>query len=693
MGRVIEAEISNDWVESVIDAAPAVTAQTWSALPKVDNTAIRPAMRVHLIGQMRASSTGTPLVLPRTRKTRAAFAVLALAAPRPVLREHLTSLLWSRRKPEQARASLRQSLHELQTMLANAGTGRVVAERHHLKLESPGLWVDRHAVARATVTRPEALDLLDSTLLTDLVGLDPAFDVWIAGETEQLRASAVHVAEGLLQGQREPGAAVKAARRLLLLAPGHESAWRALMRALSESGDRAAALEAYESCAAVLAELAQTEPDLETRSLLAELHKPSKQLQAAPPDTATPALRNEASRGLWLGVAAFHALDPGDTVLCQGLAEEITTALARFRWINLFAQESISALTTRNSDDDDRWRRLDLDFLLDGSVQRSAQRIRITVRLLDMRAGREVIWSSRFDGSSDDLLALQDKIAAETVAQVDPQLLLRGSQLACARPMHNATAHDLLLRAIPSIYRLEEASYREAGALLSQAAELAPESGAIHGWWAFWHALLIGQGWASDHESAMRRAGELAARAVVLDPCCARAIAIAGYVRGFIQHQSIEETIGLHERALALNPNLPFAWVASGLAHAYAGQHQQAIVRIGRARRLSPFDPHGFLFDSALALPHMLSHDFEAAAALGRSALALNPAMSSTHKGLLAALGHLGRTLEADQVRAHLELIEPGFNIASASERSPLRRSEDRHVYLDGLRLAGLPPG
>ncbi len=651
----------------------------------------RAGLRLRLIGQMRASLGATAVALPKVRKTRAVLAILALSAGRPVLRDHITGLLWSTREREQARASLRQAVHELQTLGDGQDIPPIRSERHHLLLESAGLWVDVHALARATPTRPDALSLLDGVLLEDLHGLDPAFDMFLTVELRRLREAATAVAGAVLALQQDPEAIIAAAERVLALTPGHEAAARALMQAHADCGDLPRAVEAYEACAAALAATTRAFPAPETDALLARLRASGLSEKMAAQLTPPPA-RPVARRGVWMGVAAFRAADAGDAAwLSEGLAEEITTALGRFRWINLVAPGSIAAVAREPGRDGAAWRQLGLEFLLDGSVQRAGPQVRVTVRLLDMRGGGEVVWSRRFDRPAADLFKLQDEIAAETVAQLDPELLLHESRHAAARPIGDATAHELMLRAIPAIYRLDEAEYAVAGRLLAQAAELAPDSGTIFAWWAVWHAFLIGQGWAPDPVAAMHRAGEIAERAVTLDPCCARALAIAAYVRSFVQHQSIEETLGLHERALALNPNLPFAWAVSGLTLSYAGRHDIAIARIEHAKRLSPFDPQTFFFDSALLLPHNALKQYQTVVQIGRTATALNPAMSSSYKTLLSALGHLGRMEEAAAVRGRLLALEPGFSVTSAAARSPIRQAEDLENYVAGLRKAGLP--
>jgi TolB-like protein len=386
----------------------------------------------------------------------------------------------------------------------------------------------------------------------------------------------------------------------------------------------------------------------------------------------------------------FRALSsPADESLAFGLADEITTALARFRWMFLIASPSVAVMSVERRDDP-RWRELALDFLLEGNVQRRGGQVRVTVRLLDLAAGGEVAWAARFDREGSDILTLQDEIAAEAVARIDPELLLREGRRAAARPPSSATAYDLVLRAIPAIYRLEESSFRAAGQAIEDAVTLDPDYAAAHAWLACWQCFLVGQGWTEDPLGAMARAGVLADRAVALDPADARGLTIAGHVQAFLYHRT-EPALELHERALALNPNLPLAHTFCSLALSYMGRHQEAIRRGEQARQLSPFDPHGFFFDSSLMMPHLLLGEFAVAAELGRRAVTLNPVMSGTYKGLLSALGHLGYEEEIAPLRARLLELEPHFTLATAAARSPMRRIVDRELYIEGLRLSGIP--
>ena len=620
-------------------------------------------------------------ITPRIRKSRAVLAVLALAAPRPVLRDDLAGMLWSRRDRDQARASLRQCVHELQSLLGGCVPPVLEADRNLLLLDTTRIWVDVRAGTIST-----------QPLLNDLAGLDPAFDGWLATERRRVGRAAAAVAEAVMLDPTETGfdasRAIEAAEHLLAIDPVHEGGWRALMNAHSAKGDRAAALDAYRRCVATLSERADLSPAPETRALAADLRR--TMLPAPVHVPAVPAVPAGQRRGLRLGVRPFRTLGGGADALALGLAEEITTALARFKGIVLIASPSLATMVSEPQPDDPRWRELALDFVLDGTVQRSEGKVRVMVRLLDVKSGPEVAWAGRFDRASTEILTLQDEIAAETVAQIDPELMIREGMRAASRPTGSATAYDLVLSAIPAIYRLDEASFRAAGATLAEAVRIDPSYAASHAWWACWHIFLVGQNWAADPAVAMSHAGMLAERAIVLDPGDARGLTIAGHVRAFLYHR-IDEAAELHDRALSLNPNLPLAWVLSGLAEAYAGRHSEALARVHRARQLSPFDPHGYFFDMALMLVHLLRGEFAMVVELAHRSLALNPALTSTYKVALAALGHLGRHGEAAAMRAKLLALDPAFRIGASVRRTPIQGPADLSLYAEGLRLAGLP--
>jgi DNA-binding SARP family transcriptional activator/TolB-like protein len=675
---------------------------------------------MRLIGQMEAWTLTSESVLPAGRKTRALLAVIALSSPRPALRGRLAELLWSRRPEEQARASLRQEIHRLLEALAPGGTEVLLVTRDHLSLRPGKVWVDVEEVMRATTDHPASLSLLDGDLLEGLDGIDPTFDAWLTTERERLRDRARTVAEALLREQVEPEAAIPAAQRLLQIDRAHEGAWRALMRAHAARGERGMAIQAYDRCRAVLADLLDAAPSAETQNLLAEIRGPSgSRIPPRPPVSSAPApvplsalpppaveepdepppsqdpqpQANWPTRGgAHVGVMPLQLVGTTeeDAHLAPGLTEEITTALARFRWMFVVASNSLARFAAANRDETAIRRTFGIDFLLDGSIQRVRNRIRITVRLLDLRAGNQVVWARRFDRQSNDLLTLQDEIASEVVAQIDPEILLIEAKRSASRPPVDATAYDLMLRSIPLMDRLEREAFMQAGEYLSRAIELEPEYAAAHAWYAYWQMFLVGQDWADDPAAAMEAAGQHAERAVALDPYDARGLTIAGHVRAYL-YRRLHEAIALHERALSLNPNLAMAWAFSAIAHAYAGDPEEAERRNNRYKKLSPLDPHAFFFDAFFILIHLMKRDYETAVAMARKVTEMNPSFAATYKPYLSALGHLGRTQEAAVVRRRLGAIDPDFTVERFIATSPLERASDREHYAHGLRLAGVP--
>ncbi len=656
------------------------------------------AVRLRLIGQMEAWTVNSESVLPPGRKTRALLAIVVLSAPRPVLRARLAELLWSRRPEEQARASLRQEIHRLLEVLTPAGTEILTINRDSLVLRPGVVWVDVDEVLRATTAHPGALALLDSELLEELDGVDPAFDVWLLGERERLRDRARNVAEALLNEQVAPEALIPVAQQLLAIDRAHEGAWRALMRAHAERGERGLAIQSYDRCRAVLADLLDALPSPETQALLTEIRSGKAVRAATPPPPPLVLDRGEArplpvsSRsGVRIGVLplTLNGADPAQGYLATGLAEEMTSGLSRFRWLSIVSTSSLVQATAAGRDDQMLRQQQGLDYLIDGTIQNAGQRIRVAPRLIDLRDGHQVVWTQRFDRTLDDVLSLQDDVAAETVAQAEPELLRLESRRAGLVPINEASAWDLMMRALPGMSRSDRPQLMESGTLLHRAVERQPELGQAHSWLAFWHSLVAEHGWESDRVVAAETAARHAERGITLDPQNARSFTVAGHVRAVLE-QRLPEALSLHERALALNPNLAMAWALSGFALLYAGRLDEAEVRLERYRKLSPADPFAAQFDVGFAVLAYLRGDDARAAEFGRAVNELNPDYTPGCKIYLAALGQLGRVEEATVVRKRLLAADPEFSLQRAGRFSPFENEAAAARITDGLRRAGI---
>src|SRR5271166_5242543 len=418
---------------------------------------ISPVLRLRLIGQMDATIAGGESVLPAGRKTRALLAVLALTAPRAALRGKLAKLLWSRRPEEQARASLRQEIHRLLETLAPAGEVLSIT-RDYLSLR-PGVFsADVHEIMRATSAQAASLPLLDCDLLEDLEGVDPNFDAWLNTEREQLRNHARRLAEQLLEEQREPETAIPAAHRLLAIDHSHEGAWRALMRAHAARGERAMAVQAYERCRAVLTDLLNAAPSVETQRLLNEIRgsagRPTswrggsplaiveRQVAELAPSPAPERVRElRRSPVLRPRVGALPPQTESDShganQLALGLAGEITTALTGSCGLNVVSSRALAHFAETSHEETAIRETFVVDFLLEGSVQQVGNRVRVMLRLLDLRAGNQVVWARRFDGQSDDPLSLQDEIAAQVAAEIEPEIMAIEARRVATLPATN----------------------------------------------------------------------------------------------------------------------------------------------------------------------------------------------------------------------------------------------------------------
>jgi TolB-like protein len=377
--------------------------------------------------------------------------------------------------------------------------------------------------------------------------------------------------------------------------------------------------------------------------------------------------------------------------LATSLPDEITTALARFRWLSLVSAGSLARFAAQTRDEAAIRRAANIDLLLDGTIQRAPDRLRVALRLLDLRTGNQVVWSRRFDREMTDLLTLQDDVAAEVAAQIEAEVRLIEAQRASVRPIADASAYDLVMRAFPLVLRLDRIQFMQAGELFRRAIAQEPDNASAHAWFACWQVIVFLQGWSGDREAVIAEAGRLATRAVMLDPHDARALTIAGHVRGLMNRHP-REALALHERALTLNPNLAMAWAFSGAACAYVGDLPEAERRMSRYKTLSPLDPYACFHDVIFILIPLLRHDHEAAVTMGRQVSEMNPGYVAPYKPYLAALGHLCRDDEAALVRHRLLAIEPDFTVAKFLAGTPLAPAATEHLAV-GLRLAHIPEG
>ena len=610
-------------------------------------------IRLTLVGDFRAESPEGQSLLPVSRKARALLCIIGMARPQGALRAVAGALLWSSKHREAVANSLRQALGELQPLLAACGRPYLIStKRGRLVLDPGSVWVD---VLDMTPEEAARLDPADpaNMLCRDLRGISPTFDAYL------------------------------------------DRLWAEIGYRRALTPPRGAALGSWrdsEHASGVMKRASERLP-IDPNRLFGHPSVPGlgfEKLDRFPQAFSPGADIPDHQLGWRMAVLPFRSLGaPLGRGIALGMAEEVSAALGRFRAPRLIATATFWDGIGPAADAMSRCRTYNLDYIIDGTIQVIESRVRVTVTLLDVVLNFEVIWSQRFEGTLDDLFSLQDRIASETVAQVDPELHQRRWAAPAVAKTAIADAHQNVLTAIQGIYRLEQSKFMRARALLMRAIELDPDFGAAHAWLAYWGVMAVGQGWAENAHEVIKLAGESADRAILLDRLDARALAIGGHVKAYLFHD-VTSALKLHARAIELNPNLPIAWTVSALSKIYSGDHTTGMRHAHMAQSLSPRDPHIFFVEHALMLGHFFRGELDEANLVAEAVLERQPDHASALKARLAILGQLGRTQEAASDLKRLQVIEPGVTVASMASRPPFR-PDDLTFYSEGLRKAGVP--
>jgi DNA-binding SARP family transcriptional activator/Flp pilus assembly protein TadD len=667
----------------------------------------QPTARVHLLGAIRATSYLGENLVPRGRKARALLGYLAAHAGKRIPRGRLASLLWDRVPDQQARTSLRQALRELSLAMGSLADELLLTDIETVKLDAHACWIDALVIVApepmlSQAFRGDLASLCGGELLEDLSGVSPAFDQWLLTERARFTSQLTQLLESelnqLCQTQASAEQRSASARRVIAFDPTHEGASRILMRALADMGERAQALREYERCRAALKTALDVEPSPDTRALhqAIKAYSGASQHNAAlnvtthnEPETALefipPAGRPHASSTpgrLRVGVLPFQAHSPQAESLAFSLSQDIASGLARFRWFDVIAPVSFPRRPTGGNLLRKQW-----DYIVDGTLTGSEDKLYISVCLLDLSQDARPVWSDRFELEADALDRVSERVVGPVVARIDPVILFIEGQ---PKRSQRSGATGLVLQAIPLIYSLEREKYEEAGRLIDQALKSDPDNAKALSWAAFWHVWHTGQGWSDDVTQSLATAQELALQAIRLDPENAEALGLYGHICAFLE-KDFDSALYYFDRALRLNPNLASIWAMSAPTYCYVGQPDQALQHLDRYRELAPFDPHFQFWEGVYATAYTFKGEYEKAVKVARRAVKANPTFSNGYKPLIAALGHLGWHEEAALYVGKLLALEPGFTVEQFGKAYPFQKDEDRQRYMRGLDLAGVP--
>ncbi|HEV7408692.1 MAG TPA: winged helix-turn-helix domain-containing protein [Bradyrhizobium sp.] len=401
----------------------------------------------------------------------------------------------------------------------------------------------------------------------------------------------------------------------------------------------------------------------------------------------TPALPDKPS----IAALAFQNLsgDPEQEYFADGVVEDIITALSRIRWLFVIARNSSFTYKGRAVDVKQIGRELGVRYVLEGSVRKSANRVRITGQLIDATTGAH-LWAERFEGTLDDIFELQDQVAASVVGAIAPQMERAEIERAKRKPTENLNAHDYYLRGMANLHLGTQEAIDEALSLFEQAITLDPEFApayAMAAWCYVWRKV---NGWMTDHPREIAEGARLARRAVELGRDDAVALTRAGHALAHLAGD-LDGGIALLDRAVMLNPNLAAAWFLGGFLRVWNGEHDSAVEHFTRAMRLSPLDPESYRMQAGMAMAHMFEGRLDAAASWADKAFRDLPSFLLVAAIVAASHALTGRTEEARRAMDHLRQLDPSLRISNLTDWLPIQRAEDLAIFADGLCKAGLP--
>jgi TolB-like protein len=402
---------------------------------------------------------------------------------------------------------------------------------------------------------------------------------------------------------------------------------------------------------------------------------------AAAKSPATPALPLPDKPSIAVLPFANLSGDPEQEYFADGMVEEIITALSRIRWLFVIARNSSFTYKGQAIDIKQVGRDLGVRYVLEGSVRKAGNRVRITAQLIDALSGTH-LWADRFDGSLEDVFDLQDKVAISVAGVIEPTLQAAELRRSSARPTSDLTAYDFYLRALPHQFSFASDRNTVVLDLLGRAIDRDPHYGPALALAAFLRAQLDVNGWTDDRETNRRTAIDLARRALRAAPDDPEVLAPSAFVLAWYG-EDIDVAIGLVDRCLDLNPSFARGWYWSAVLRLFAGQPSIAIEHFEASLRLSPRDRFGAP-STGIGIALFFNRRFDEAAAKLLASLEQVPSLALTYQFLASCYAHMGRLDEARAIVSRLRSLTP-ITVPSGTQ---FRDPEHRELYLSGLRLA-----
>ena len=382
--------------------------------------------------------------------------------------------------------------------------------------------------------------------------------------------------------------------------------------------------------------------------------------------------------------------DPQQEYFADGMVEDIITALSRFKALFVIARNSSFTYKGRAVDVKQVGRELGVRYVLEGSVRKAANRVRITGQLVDTANGVH-LWADRFDGGIGDIFDLQDQVTESVVGAIAPAVEKAEIERVKRKPTESLDAYALYLRGSAKYHQFSNRQANgEALRLFYSAIELDPDFASAYGRAAACYTQARGEGWISVTPNEIAEVTRLAQRAVELGKDDAIALTASGQALAFVV-RDLGAGAALIDRALVLNSNLAEAWHFGGWVKNWLGEPESAIERFAHAMRLNPLDPWTTLMQVGTAHAHFFLSRYAEAASLAAMALQDNPDFQSGLRIDAASNAMAGRPEQAHKAVARLRQLNPTLRVSNLTDVLGPYRHEGLSRYEEGLRQAGLP--
>jgi TolB-like protein/DNA-binding SARP family transcriptional activator len=655
---------------------------------------------LHLLGSFAlVRGDGTPVSVT-SRKNRALVAILALSPGQRATRERLAGLLWGDRGDTQARDSLRQAIAVLRKELGELDAHILNARGDLIELNSASISVDAVDLLSAAGDPGadglrRAATLCRGELLADISLREAGFEEWLANGRRRLNEAAIKVFDQL--ASVESGQAqIDFAQRLVALDQLREASHRRLIEAYAAQGDFAMALQQFETLKRLLRVELGIAPSPESTELARLIQsggypgpRKDKAADTLPPQREAPV---SPSGPILPSLAVLPFKNIGDDseqeYFADGIVEDIITVLSRFKTFAVVARNSSFSYKNRNVDIREIASELGVRYVMEGSVRRSGNVLRITAQLADSHTGLN-LWAETYDGSPADVFDFQDRITASVAMLVEPKIHVAELERSRRERPGSMAVYDIYLKALSKITSDLEEDVEEALGLLKTGLSHEPNNASLLSLAVRIVDQRVSQGKKPFTSDSIKECAEWAYRALqnaggdssVMMYC---ALALIQTVKDY------ETGMAVVQMAVENNPNSLMVVTRAGIAHLLCGDLDLSLKYFHRAIQLTPnnFEAHYSL--TGIAHASMAKGDFPEAVRWATRSLLLNSHYNPTYWMLIAGNAQLGQMQEARRYLDEFRKHAPGVTIAGLRRGQPAKDPGRHAAIYEGLRMAGL---